>query len=113
MATAPKDEQQGARQQHDLALQAQARPALPDDGIVHDGEPQAAEDDEGADDSQDQPVVGKRGEALKAPGEVEAGVVEGRDRVEQAPPGCIEGTVRIAAHEEGRREDRRANPLGG
>jgi hypothetical protein len=79
-------EQRRSGQQHDLRLEGQPLPAkLPDD-VADDREPQAPQDDQQADRHEDEGIVGERREAPELTDQVEAGVVERRDRVKEAPP---------------------------
>ena len=97
------DEQHRRRQQHELRLEREARPAALCQGVADDREPKAARDDQEADRHQDEGVVGEAGEAAEAAHEVEARVVEGRHRVEQAVPRGLRRD---------RRSERRTRPSG-
>src|SRR6478752_1349183 len=94
----PAREQHGRGHQHELRLEREPGPAALVEHVAHDRHAETAEDDQQAERHEHDRVVGETAQALEPAHEVEARVVEGGDRVEQAVPRGL-GRVLVAKHE--------------
>ena len=105
----PDRDQDHRPEEDELRLERQADPAPLGPDVADDREAEAAEHDQGADRDEDRRRVGEVGEAAQLAEEIEAAVVERRDRVEDAPPG---GRRRVlTVQEEGRSQHQRPGGL--
>jgi hypothetical protein len=105
------DEQHRRHHQDELRLEGEPDPAPLDHDVADDGEAETAEQHQDADRYEDHRHVGQVGEAAEAAEEVDAAVVERRDRVEQAPPRRRDRV--LAARREHGTEDHCASRLTG